>query len=248
MKKIWNLGISSFALHVLAMVIMTMDHTWAKLLPNLRWLTTVGRMAFPIFAFMIVEGYFHTRSVKKYMLRMLAFAVISELPFNLMYSGSWSYIMHQNVMWTFLIALVMIHIIETVKNRGKLWLTILTAAAVTIAGILLGFATFVDYYGFGIMMVMTFYFFRGRKWWCYLGQLVCMFYINYEIMGGLCIFINLFGHQIEVVEQSVALLALIPIWLYRGRQGYHAKWFQYLCYGFYPAHMLILCALQALTM
>lgn len=56
-----------------------------------------GRLAFPIFAFMAVEGYFHTHSFQKYALRLLLFAVLSEVPFDLMYGGTWFYPVHQNV-------------------------------------------------------------------------------------------------------------------------------------------------------
>ena len=68
--------ISAAALHIIAMTLMLMDHLWATLLPAKEWLTCAGRVAFPIFAFMAVEGYFHTRNFKKYMLRMLLFAVL----------------------------------------------------------------------------------------------------------------------------------------------------------------------------
>lgn len=80
--------ISTAALHIIAMLFMLMDHLWATLLPAQEWLTCVGRIAFPIFAFMSVEGYFHTHNFKKYLLRMLVFAVISEIPFDLMYGGN----------------------------------------------------------------------------------------------------------------------------------------------------------------
>ena len=103
--------ISAAMLHIIAMTFMLMDHLWATLLPAQDWLTCVGRLAFPIFAFMAVEGYFHTHDFKKYALRMLLFAVISEIPFDFMYGGTWFYPVHQNVIWTLLLGLLGINII-----------------------------------------------------------------------------------------------------------------------------------------
>jgi len=241
LKRIIGAGIfSSCSLHILAMACMLCDHMWASLFPYMEWMTCVGRIAFPIFAFMIVEGYFHTKNIKKYLLRLLIFAVISEVPFDLLYGSMLIYPYHQNVMWTLMLGLLGILAIETVKKKQKLWLTILTSVGVVLGGLVVGTISMIDFYGAGVVMVLVFYFFRGRKWWDYLGQLVCMYYINSEILGGLYYDVNLFGHNFEVVQQAIALVALIPIWLYRGRQGYHAKWFKYFCYGFYPAHLLIL--------
>ena len=111
MKHFKFKGISSFALHILAMTLMLCDHLWATLLPGQEWLTCIGRMAFPIFAFMIVEGYFHTSNVRKYILRLFAFAIISEVPFNLFYGSSVIFPFHQNVLWTFLIAVLSVTLI-----------------------------------------------------------------------------------------------------------------------------------------
>lgn len=232
--------VSAFMLHVTAMLFMLCDHSWAMLFPSQRWLTCVGRIAFPIFAFMIVEGYFHTHNLKKYVLRMLIFALISEIPFDLMYAGIWFHPFHQNVLWTFLIAMAGIWLMEKAKQKGKLWLTILTDVLVVLVGIILGFATMVDYYGTGVLTVFVFYFFRKRKWWCYVGQLLVLYWLNVELLGGLVYPFEIFGHQFELVEQGLALLALIPIWLYRGKQGFHNKAFQYFCYAFYPVHCFIL--------
>ena len=235
-----KMDISAAALHILAMTFMLMDHLWATLLPAQEWLTCVGRIAFPIFAFMAVEGYFHTHNLKKYLLRMLIFAVISEVPFDLMYGGTWFYPVHQNVIWTLMMGLAGIYLMETVRKKKSTFVYILVSAIVVILGGLLGTLSMVDYYGIGVLTVFIFYFFRGRKWWCLLGQMLALYWVNVELLGGLIYPIRLFGMEFELCQQGLALLALLPIWLYRGRQGYHSKPFQYFCYAFYPMHMLVI--------
>lgn len=236
--------ISAAVLHIFAMVLMLMDHLWATLLPAQDWLTCAGRVAFPIFAFMSVEGYFHTHNFKKYAQRMLLFSVLSEIPFDLMYGGTWFYPVHQNVIWTLLMGLLGIHLMETVRKKQKPWVYVLVSAGVVAAGGILGTLCMVDYYGVGVLTVFIFYFFRGRKWWCLLGQLLALYWVNVQMLGGLMYPIQLFGMEFELCQQGLALLALLPIWLYRGRQGYHSKPFQYACYAFYPVHMLILVLVQ----
>ena len=98
----------------------------------------------------------------------------------------------------------------------------------------------VDYFGYGIWMVLLFYLFRGRSWWCLLGQLVGLYWINAVLIGGLSVPVQIFGHEIFIVQQSMACLALVPIWLYKGKQGSHNKIIQTAFYAFYPVHMLIL--------
>ena len=233
-----NFELTAAVLHIIAMTLMLMDHLWATLLPAREWLTCAGRVAFPIFAFMAVEGYFHTRSFKKYILRMLLFAVLSEIPFDLMYGGTWFYPVHQNVLWTFLLSLLGVWLMEQVRKKGKTWMYLLVCVLVVLAGLVLGTLCMVDYYGVGVLTVFVFYFLHGRKWWCFLGQLAALYWLNVELLGGLMYPVQLFGMEFELCQQGLALLALIPIWLYRGRQGYHSKPFQYLCYAFYPVHML----------
>lgn len=232
--------ISSSGLHILAMSFMLLDHLWASVAQNQVWMTCVGRLAFPIFAFMIVEGYFHTKDFNRYMTRMLIFALISEIPFDLFYSGIPVYPYHQNVLWTFLIALSGIRAIEFTRRKGKRGLTAAVSVLILLFCFLMGFVAMTDFYGAGVLTVFIFYFFRGRKWWCFLGQLLCLYYLNVEVLGGLCYVVSIFGHQVELVQQGFALLALIPIWLYRGRKGFSNKAFQYFCYAFYPVHCLIL--------
>lgn len=244
MKKTWDL--SSCGLHILAMLFMLMDHLWASVMPDQNWMTCVGRLAFPIFAFMCVEAYFHTHDLKKYLLRLLIFAILSEIPFDLMYAGVVFYPYHQNVLWTLLLGLLGIHWIERAGAGGKKIRRALTAVAAVVLGFCLGMLSMADYYGMGVLTVFAFYFFRGRKWWCLAGQLAALYWINVELLGGQYYLISLAGMDFEICEQGLALLSLIPIWLYRGRQGYHSRPFQWFCYAFYPAHMLVISLMRYL--
>lgn len=222
------------------MLLMLCDHLWATVLSRYDWLTWVGRLAFPIFAFMLVEGYFHTRDLKKYLGRLLFWAVLSEVPFNLMYAGSPIYPFHQNVLWTFLLGLLCVDFIEKTRRKGKPLLTLVVFLATAAVGYVLGFLTMADYFGYGIWTVLVFYLFRGRNWWCLLGQFAGLCWINVVLIGGLSVPIQIFGHEIFFVQQAMACLALVPIWLYRGKQGPHNKIIQTGFYAFYPVHMLVL--------
>ena len=241
-----RLETTSASLHSMAMAFMLCDHLWGTIVPGNDWLTCVGRLAMPIFAFLLVEGYFHTANFKKYMDRMVLFAILSEIPFNLALGGRLFYPIHQNILWSFLISLWLIRRNEQAKATGKLWRRILTGAATIALGTALGLVTFVDYHYAGILTVLVFYFFRGRKWWHYVGQALFLWYLNTEVLGGLVYEFTIGGQVLSFHQQSFALLALIPIWLYRGKQGRHSKAFRYFCYAFYPAHLLILGSLRLL--
>ena len=221
---------SSFALHIIAMIFMLCDHMWATIL-DYEWLTCIGRIAFPIFAFLITEGYIHTSNINKYIKRMVIFAIITEIPFNLMVSASPIYPFHQNVLWTFVISLLTLKYLnfDNVKNSFKSILIILLA-------IIIATVTMCDYFGAGVMMVVGFYIFRKSKFL----QLLMMIYVNMILIQGYSYPIDIAGYTYYFPQQGFAILSLIFIWLYNGKQGYHAKWFKIFCYAFYPLHMLIL--------
>ena len=245
MEKGFKLETTSFSLHVIAMVCMLCDHLWGVSLVKQDVFTCIGRLAFPIYAFLIVEGYFHTGSLKKYAKRLFLFALLSELPFNLVAGSRLFFPVHQNVLWSFLISIGLIHWNENVKDK-QVWKRMLTGMATVCIAYLGGLLTFVDYYHAGIFTVLLFYCFRGRRWWHYLGQLIGMWYIHGEMLGGFGYEIDLFGSTQLIARQSIAVLALIPIWLYQGKQGYHSKTLQQVYYWFYPVHLLILGGLRFL--
>ena len=249
MKKS-RFDISSAGLHILGMVIMLMDHACVTIAPGHDWLTWVGRIAFPIFAFLTAEGYFRTKNFKGYVGRMILFALLAEIPFNLMVSGGskFFYPTHQNVLFTFILALLLMRCLDKIRDKfeKKAALVMFGSGAMLLVGWLLGSFLFVDYYGAGVVTVLIFYFFHERKWWAFILQAVCLFYVNTEMMGGLTVPMELLGFAFELPQQSLALLALLPIWLYRGRKGKESILFRFGCYFFYPAHILLLVALMLL--
>lgn len=245
-EKKFKIEFTSMSLHIIAMIFMLCDHLWGTIVPGNDWLTCIGRIAFPIFAFMIVEGYFHTKNLKKYICRLFIFALISEIPFNLAMGSNIFYPLHQNVLWTFLISLILIHLNEKTKKSNKIWMQIGVGCITVILGYLIGIITMVDFYHSGILTVLVFYFFRQKKWWSYICQFICLWYINVEMLGGLAYEINLGNKTYFFSRQAFALLALIPIWLYKGKQGYHNKVLKYTYYAFYPVHLLILGIMKSL--
>ena len=103
-------------------------------------------------------------NIKKYIGRLLAFALITEIPFNLMTGGGWLYPYHQNVLWTFLIAIIcMIGIDKTKRSNRNIAVKIILIILIVFLGWIIGTITFVDYYGFGVLTVLTFYAFHQKN-------------------------------------------------------------------------------------
>ena len=144
MKAKWNVETSSFALHIVAMIFMLCDHLWGTIVPGNDWLNCIGHIAFPIFAFMIVEGYCHTKNLRNYISRLLLFAVLSEIPFNLAMGSRVFYPVHQNVLWSFLISLGLIHLNQRVNN-SSLWKRVLVGSATVVLGYVLGLVMLSDF-------------------------------------------------------------------------------------------------------
>ena len=231
-------GLTSNMLRLIAIILMVSDHIWATYMSFGDWMTYIGRMAFPIFAFQIAEGFVHTKNFEKYALRLLTFALITELPFNLFYSSRWFNPYHQNVMFTLLLGLMAMKVIDNLKknHKGKdialsvLWLFLIVVASVI---------GFVDYGLNGTLMVVLFYIFRDFPF-AWVAQLIGMILINVVFFEGLIVPTEIFGHYAEIPIQGFAVFALIPIWLYGGRKGISNKALQYGFYAFYPVHMIIL--------
>ena len=213
-------GLTAAQLRILALGLMLLDHIGATVMPGCEWLRYLGRMAFPIFAFQTAEGYAHTHNFMGYCKRLLIFGLVSEIPFDLMVSGSVVYPYHQNVMFTMLLGLLACR----AYDRRKVFHVLLWFLA--------GSLVSCDYGSMGVATVLLFHVFRNEKW----AQLVLLAAINWFgydtprlVIGG-----------VPVPVQAFAILAMIPIALYSGEKGRGGRALQYGSYVFYPLHMLIL--------
>lgn len=235
MEKRVNKGLSANALRLFAMVGMLLDHLWGTLVSGNLWMTCLGRLVFPIYAFQLAEGFVRTHDRKKYARRLLVFALISEIPFNLMMAGSWIYPFHQNTIFTLLLGFWVLWALEGLaEKRLKLWkggLHLLGAALLSVVG-------FPDYGWQGVLTVVLFYLFREGRF-AKLGQLVGMILLHVVWMEG-----QTLPWLFDLPLQSFAVLALIPIWLYDGRKGRGGKLMQYGAYLYYPLHLLLLVVLR----
>ena len=215
---------------------MLLDHLYATVLHDHLWLTYVGRIAFPLFAFELVQGYMHTHDLRRYAKRILLLAVLSEIPFDMVAGASFFYIWHQNVAWTLLAGLGACccadHLLakETAASRRVLYLLGLVGT------VLLPRLLMTDYGAEGVLLILLFWFTRKGGAVNYLIQVVVMFVMWQFVFCGRTLLIGSFVFQ----TQCFALCALLLIWLYNGKHGTRNKALQYAAYAFYPVHLFIL--------
>lgn len=234
-------GSSALALHGFAMMCMLIDHTY-HVFGGPVILNIIGRIAFPIYLFLLVEGFKHTGNVKNYMLRMLGFAIISEIPFDLMLAGKPFYWRHQNVMWTLLICLAMMTVLEKVRTKygdhgwGFAGLAIMTACVVAEMFC-------VDYGLTGVLYCVLFYgisSFVEIRWCGRLSMLFGLIGLSSVIYGRPTVEI----FSLAVPIQSFCILSLPFIWSYNGEPGSKTKIVKLARYSFYPLHLLFLGLLR----
>ncbi len=234
-------GLSSRDLHIIGMVTMLIDHAYHLLLSDYKILNCIGRISFPIFCFLLVEGFIHTKNVCKYILRIFIFGVISEIPFNLMAGGSLLDIWHQNVLFTMVIGLMCLVMLKISEGYDTLLQVLNDLAAIIVCCSIAEFFK-VDYGGAGILTIAFLYILRGNELGYKIMQVSVLLVINILVFDSYMI--NIFGINMEI--QALAVLSLPFIWLYNGEKGKGGKVFKYICYSFYPLHIVILLTLKLL--
>ena len=231
-------GLDGGVLKCIAAALMLTDHVGAILLPEVLALRCVGRLAFPIFAFFIAEGYAHTRNFGRYFRRLAILAVVSEIPFNLE-NGAVFDLTRQNVLFTFCLALLTLRELEALgRERGfGRWAG---CGLVLAAGFAAGELLRTDYGGWGVLTVTLLQLCRDGKY-AKLWLLLAMAAVNGLGMGSLTV--PVFGGEMPI--QIFAVAALPVIWLYNGQAG--PKGLRRAFYVFYPAHLLVLEGIRTLT-
>lgn len=220
-------GLSAAALKGIALASMTVDHFAASGLYLLLavyfggtgdWylhLRLVGRLAFPIYCFLLTEGFHYTRSRKRYALRLALFAVLSEAPFDLMCSGAAYDRTQQNVFFTLLLGLCALMIAEPLARRGQKW----RALAAVLGLALVAEVLRTDYGFFGVALIAALWFLRERE--------------TERALAGGALLLGL--GTMEVAAWPSFLL----LHFYNGRRGAGGKALQWAFYLYYPAHLLL---------
>lgn len=204
---------NAYHLKMIALITMFLDHFARIIYPDLYILKVVGRLAFILYAFLLVEGFTHTKSSKHYFFRLLIFALLSEIPYDLAFGGQWFDTSRQNIFFTLLGGLSGLMVIDSNKISSDV--KILLIVALVTAANLFHF----DYYYLGVLQVVCFYVFRTN---------VLKQFLTVGILNLLYMF--------RISTQSAAILGLLPIYLYNGERG---KKTGILFYIFYPAHLVV---------
>lgn len=227
-------GISGSTLKIIAVVSMLIDHTAAVVINRALvysysdWLYTtafvmrnlIGRMAFPIYCFLLVEGFEKTRNRMRYAGRLFLFALISEVPFDLAFKGRIMDSSYQNVFFTLFLGLLMIWAMEEIEKKNVTFLLKLFGfAMIFLAAAMLAEAISCDYRAKGIAAIALLFLFRKNK--------------KEQIIAGCIAFL----------WEITAPLAFIFTAFYNGQRGWKMK---YVFYIFYPFHLLALYFLSVM--
>lgn len=233
---------SAFVLKVIAMVTMACDHSSYLIFGGFSFLNYIGRIAFPIFAYQITEGYCHTSNLKKYFFRLLVFAIISQIPFMLflsIYSNSF----HLNIFFTLLLGLASITVYDKINNLStnnaifhNLYQFLGILSVLTLSSI--SHFTKCDYGYFGVLAIFSFYLFKNRKILMNLSFIILvLIYYGKNLLFG-----NFFNTYLLIIVFTI--LSLLFINLYNHKKGRDTKYFLYI---FYPLHLLIIYLLHFVT-
>lgn len=216
-RVLWKTGYMELALAGDVSGVMEWQMEHGMLLVVYTIMRMIGRLGFPIFCFLLIEGFAHTRDVKKYAVRLGAFALISEIPFDLAFSGEVLEFTYQNVFFTLFLGLLTLICLAKIEEAHMNARMNIVARIFASVGVVLVFSVIAellqtDYAAIGVLCIVAIYLFRKKK--------------VAQIVAGCVAF----------CWELTAPLAFIPIGFYNGERGMKLKYF---FYAFYPAHLLL---------
>ncbi len=226
----------------------------------------IGRIAFPIFCYQLVQGFYKTKSRKKYALNLLIFAIISEIPFDLVTSGKLLDIRYQNVMWTLLIGFIAIWLLEYItqqnannkSSENRFYsknINILIKLIVTIACVFLANILKTDYKGYGALLIIVIYiFYTNREKMCVYSPFI---FVIVDLIFNLMrrtkygfLFGGVTTASVDAVISAVtlecySLISFYLIYFDNGIRKIKGK-IKYLLYAIYPVHMMVIYLISTL--
>ena len=238
-----RIGITASTLSIIAMVTMLIDHCGYVLFNNEFIMRAIGRIAFPIYGFMLVEGYYKTSNKVKYFLKMMILAILTEPIFDSLFLKSLCDFKHQNVLFELAFGIVLVHSVNKIRESTVNFSTIkyigytLLLGSVMVASEILNF----DYGAIGLVMVLIFAigYNTKLKWLTTILGVVIPYVFLFKgnnVLG----MINILGFELPIYLQTYAVLTIPFILLYNGQKGISNKTFKTFKYLFYPVHLLIL--------
>ena len=217
--------LDGFSLKLIAVAAMTIDHISAVFFPSEIWMRLIGRLTMPIMAYLVAEGYHYTRSVKKYLLRLLVFAFISQVPYMLAFGTA-----NLNVMFTLAISVLLLAIEASImSNALRLLLTFS----------LLLFSVFCDWSLFGVLFVYVFYRYRVN-----FRRQALAFCVVVMLQLAVSAAISIPGGRYDYFVHAGTIAALPLLSLYNQRRGRDVRYFFYI---YYPAHLAVLALIRYLV-
>ena len=216
-------------LKIIAVVSMLVDHIGAYLFPDILIFRIIGRIAFPIFAYFIAEGWKRTRSKKKYFFMLVIFAVISQIPYFLLRRN-----LELNILFTFILSIALIYFIEKYKNNSIL--SMLGLAGIFLISVIGHIFGIIDYGIIGILIPAIIYFVSNKNLsFLFFGILLCLIPLEIYLLDSIT-----FQNSI----QFFSLISLFLLYLYNGEKGkINLKYFFYI---FYPLHLLVIYIIKIL--
>ena len=215
---------TSFGIKMLGILTMFLDHLGIIFFPENIYLRLFGRLSFPLFAFQLAVGFSHSKNKEKYILRMLLFAIISQIPFMLFVAEGAPETGHfLNIGFTLTLGLLGMFAFENIKQP-------ILKTIFTLGAILLGYVLPVDYGWFGVALIIIFYIFHSDK-------------IGSSIYASILIILKVISEY--SLFKFPMLGALIPICSYNGKKGLDNKFTRYFFYIFYPIHLMIFAIIHS---